>query len=314
MPTPYYPNNLVDIFSNPSISAQMMAREQFANAAANDQLSQQKAMQDYLYQEQENPLKLEQLGLNNQTTQAQLPGVAANSRLLGVNADMAEATKDSNISAKLSGNRKQMSQDQADMLNNFGQQMGQLADYVAGGGSLLAIQDKVPANVLQMLQQPGGVQKAKALSDKIALGYNDYKQKNSLQSAELSSREREGSANRANALEIARMRTSALGGKGGAKSPADLMAAAKNPRELYTKALLAMQNTDDPDEKLAYAEIMDRAAVAWETEMKNTQKGGIDVGATAATGTVVNRAPVNVPRSGTPTQVKKDAQGRILLD
>lgn len=313
MPTPYYPNNLVDIFTSPSISAQMMAREQFANAAQNDKLAQQKALQDYLYQEQENPLKLMQQQLTNDTVSAQLPGVAANSRSLVNKADVEDATKASTIDAKNSGNKKQISSDQADMLNNFGQQMGQLADYVAGGGSLLAIQDQVPSNILQMLQQPGGIQKAKALSEKIALGYNDYKQKNSLQQAELSSREREGAANRANALEIAKLRGAGKGG--GSKSPADLMASAKNPRELYTKALLAMQNAETPEEQAAYAKIMDSAAAAWETEMKNVNKGGLDIAATANSGNIVAKPPVDVPRSNSAKpQVKKDAQGRILLD
>lgn len=62
-------------------------------------------MQDAQFKAQQQPFELEKLRLGNQKASAELPGISADSRLKGVTADIATATKDSSIDATNTDNR-----------------------------------------------------------------------------------------------------------------------------------------------------------------------------------------------------------------
>lgn len=87
----------------PSTAAYFTGQE-FADSRQKEQLEQQKLAQTIQdlkasaeQAKQMNPLLLEQQRLKNQTSQAELPGVVADSTLKGINADFAKQTKETKV-------------------------------------------------------------------------------------------------------------------------------------------------------------------------------------------------------------------------
>jgi hypothetical protein len=78
-----YPN-LAQIFGQYSVAPVEYGLQQFESAQNADKLNQQQALQDILFNEQNNPLKLEASRLGNESTAAGLPGIFAQSGLLQV--------------------------------------------------------------------------------------------------------------------------------------------------------------------------------------------------------------------------------------
>jgi len=82
---------------------------QFESAMQNEQHNRRSALQDYLFNEQNNPIKLRQADLNADTTAAELPGKQAQSTSLGVKARIDTATEKDATRAKMAEFAKTMS-------------------------------------------------------------------------------------------------------------------------------------------------------------------------------------------------------------
>lgn len=80
-------------------------------------------LQKLFQAEQMNPLKLQEQTLRNQTEQAQLPGVQAQSELLGQNARIGRETLDNKISSTNSRFMQDMDDDQLKLMHNMAQRM-----------------------------------------------------------------------------------------------------------------------------------------------------------------------------------------------
>lgn len=85
---PQYPTGLNDIFMSPNTFLAQQGVEQFNTAQETAKLNQQMGLQDYLFNEKNNPLKLDQQRLANETTLAQLPGHQADSQIKQRNAQV----------------------------------------------------------------------------------------------------------------------------------------------------------------------------------------------------------------------------------
>lgn len=105
--------------NNPIAMMQQQKQIDLANLFANQSL--QKGQQDIDLNSQMNPIKVRQAGLTADTTEAQLPGVQADSRLKGVNANVAEATQQDQIKSKLSELAKIASDNELGMIENQAQ-------------------------------------------------------------------------------------------------------------------------------------------------------------------------------------------------
>lgn len=113
------------------------------------QLMEQRAQQEARLQGRE-PLELERLGLANQSTASQIPGQAATSRKLGVDANIAEQTQGSNVDAKNFDNNN-------GMVTKVGQQLGAMV------GDLSGVPDiEKPSRVRDAISQLGLPQGAAA--------------------------------------------------------------------------------------------------------------------------------------------------------
>ena len=75
------PTNLMEMFSSPSPMMWDIARNQVQDQTLGNALNRAQAQQSMDFEKQKQPYELRQLGLANDTTAAQLPGVQANSSL-----------------------------------------------------------------------------------------------------------------------------------------------------------------------------------------------------------------------------------------
>jgi hypothetical protein len=151
-----YPNNLENMLGSGGTSIDFTLAQQ-RNAEAQDQLDQQRQTLANQFSEQANPIKLQQEQANLESTQAQIPGQQAQSRILNTSADIGEATKDSDIKAKLSRDLTSMSTDQITKLGNQGQAMIQMATLAEGGEMpSLEQQQMLPPGLMQKLTTPEG--------------------------------------------------------------------------------------------------------------------------------------------------------------
>lgn len=321
MPVAQYPTNLQEAFTGVSVPAFMAARQQLQDAQTNEQMNQQKALQDYNLQEQKTPYELAKLGLENEN-QGYL------NRQNASKATLDEQTLNSNISAKNSANAVQLDVDKVKQMGAMAQHASQIADLVESGKvPLLAVADKLPPDLAQVLSQPGGTQRLRQWANQVAS--HSFEQLNKMQevNANNASAERRNAASNATTLKSMQMQIDAGRFDKASKMSAsiiDQFNKAKKPQERMTLAgtglIAAQMRLEDAKSPQEYAQIereikewaaqRDQAQRDYEVEMQNTFKRGVDIGQ------VGNVPMVPPPRfdKGGKTEPKKDAQGRILLD
>lgn len=103
------PTSLMDMYSSGSPMMWDIANQQVNQQAQSNYLNQQQAAQDMNIQAQDQPAKLASLYLANQEQGARIPGVAAQSNILGNQADVSNSTLDMQKKAKYSELAKTMS-------------------------------------------------------------------------------------------------------------------------------------------------------------------------------------------------------------
>lgn len=122
-----YPN-LAQIFGQYSVAPVEYGLQQFESAQNADKLNQQQALQDILFNEQNNPLKLEATRLGNETTAASLPGIFATSDSLQDKAAVSRASLGEQIAGAKSDARVKLSDNDLKILENGAQQMAMSQD------------------------------------------------------------------------------------------------------------------------------------------------------------------------------------------
>ena len=103
------PTNLMEMFSSPSMMLGDIAAQQVNDQTLGNLLNRQQAAQSMDIEKQKLPFELQQLGLQNQETQARIPGVTADSGLKQNNLKVSNATLPDQIKAKLSDLAKTVS-------------------------------------------------------------------------------------------------------------------------------------------------------------------------------------------------------------
>jgi hypothetical protein len=145
---PPNPGTLGDIYSmNPGAFQQAQGLIDLGTQGAQQGL--QKGAQDIAYNEQANPLRLQQMQLGNDTTEAQLPGVRANSGMQ-VRKNSLESQLEPEMLASMRGKYG------AEALNNYGKVFDELGDiYAQGAGAIAANPIAGRAALKQKLQEAG---------------------------------------------------------------------------------------------------------------------------------------------------------------
>lgn len=137
-------NGLEQMFGQGSIIGSQLGLQAFNQQQDLGAMQGAGELQKLFQAEQMNPLKLRQQSLDNQTAQAQLPGVQAQSELLGQNARVGRETIDDQIKAKKSGFNRQMSDDERKMADNLAQQLARSNDPALKKIGLQMIADSEP--------------------------------------------------------------------------------------------------------------------------------------------------------------------------
>ncbi len=108
---PQFPD-LSKMFGPRSVMPTMMGQDQWQQAMQMNRQNMDLGKQLYNQNEAMNPLLQKQQGLQNDQMAAQLPGIQADSRTKGVTADIAAATKEMQIKAKLQEMAEKMDESQ----------------------------------------------------------------------------------------------------------------------------------------------------------------------------------------------------------
>lgn len=209
-----YPNNLNEIYGGSSIAAMNATMQQQANAEAQDRLDQQRQTLANQFTEQVNPIKLQQEQAALDTTNAELPGKQAQSRILTTNANIGEATQDSDIQAKISSNRTKMSDDEITQYGNILRGLAGVAGMIDQGAPLpldmqQAMEQKYPG-MLQKLQDPRVRQKIVQGNKLWAEMDQKHQRDKELERMRLDVNQSEGKANRQTQWDIANLRFSTM--------------------------------------------------------------------------------------------------------
>lgn len=313
MPLATYPTNLSELSEGVSQGAYNMARQQFDTAQQNEQLNQRKSLQDLQYADQENPLKLQQQVLANQ-------GQGYLNRQNATKASLGEQTLGSEVDAANSKNRLQLTEDQAKRTGVLAQHLNQLADMVDSGVPLLSVADKLPPELAQVLSQPGGTQRVRDMSKSMALHSQAQIQKMQEVNANNEAATKRTGMQVQGQKDLEQMRIEAgkykkLQSIKGNYSVESILFNSKTAEQAATglRMLLDILPEDDPDRD-KYANAYSHVAELWQAKLNSTFQPKVDPAATANGGQVVGTQPVQVPGAAGAPQVKKDAQGRILLD
>lgn len=122
------PTNLMEMFSSPSLMLGDIAAQQVNDQTIGNLLNRQQAQQAMGFAAQEQPFKLDQMGLTNQTTRAQLPGVQADSSLKQDKAAISRNTRGQQERATISKLAKEVSDDDYAVFENGVHQMRASSD------------------------------------------------------------------------------------------------------------------------------------------------------------------------------------------
>lgn len=110
-------------FDNRSIIGQQLGLQAFNQQQDNEALQGATSLQQMFQNEQMNPLKVQQQSLDNQTAQAQLPGIQATSGMLQRKNSLEEEFMPQERVAKQSGYDTKLSEDQVSQIKNFAQKL-----------------------------------------------------------------------------------------------------------------------------------------------------------------------------------------------
>jgi len=122
-----YPD-LAQMFGQYSLMPTELGMQRFEGAQKSEQLNQQQALQDILFDEQNNPLKLQYQGLQNQGLEAGLPGIFAESSLRQDKADVSRQSLGEQIAGAQSDGVAKMSDNNIKLLKNSAQRMAMSQD------------------------------------------------------------------------------------------------------------------------------------------------------------------------------------------
>lgn len=292
MPTADYPalSNIMPM--NVGMGTYNALMDQSENAQINDKLNQQKALQDYLYAQQDNPLKL-------QSSQLQNENQGFLNRINAVKAGSAEKTQASDIAKTISGNQAEDQANQVKHTQMLSQHFSQLADMVDSGAvHPLDIQDKVPPEIAQLLTQPGGTQKIRQMSQALALHSHDQLQRMQSEQAKTASQERIERIRTASQERIAH--EAVIAGKYDKafkyqNSLQNILQKSRTMEEFVAHLESAKMFNEDPDIGQKLDQALGNAKSLWQAKLNSGYKPAVDPGATASTGTVINTQPVKVP-------------------
>lgn len=131
-----YPGDLRGIFGASSLLPGQMASTQFQQAKEAQDLNEKQALQDYLFNEQENPLKLKRSQADLDQMSAQLPGFQADSRLKNTQANIASAGEADKIALNAKQHATQIREEDVKQYLALGQQLIAAADNMDSGGAL----------------------------------------------------------------------------------------------------------------------------------------------------------------------------------
>lgn len=121
--------NLAQLFGGDnSILAGQLGLEQLNRANTNSDINQAGALQDMFQSAQTNPLKVRQMELGNQTTEAQLPGITAQSGMLQDKAQISRGSVDLQGKAARSKLIQDMSDDDVKGIENLAQMLAYSPD------------------------------------------------------------------------------------------------------------------------------------------------------------------------------------------
>jgi len=97
-----YPGNPIqsDLYNALDFFGQQQRDQQFQTAQRNNQINQEAALQDMLFQKQNQPFKLDEMRLGNEETGARIPGVRADSQIKQNNATISNKTLPDQLLAK----------------------------------------------------------------------------------------------------------------------------------------------------------------------------------------------------------------------
>ena len=295
MPLATYPTNLNEIAGGVSQGAYNAAMNQSDAALTNEKLNQIKALQDYLFAEQNNPQLLEKQRLEN-------VGTGFTNRSLGVKADIDEALKGSNISAGLSKNQTQLTTDQLTQTANLASHFGQLADMVKSGVPVLSLVGKIPEPVYNILSQPGGADKLGNLAKNMAthtISQYQEMQKVNAQEAGATARSNYTADKHLEGVKYATDNKKLAGSSGGLDLGSIIM---KSPTlEAATAKLQVYREfAQDPETLAKIDTALGNIKALWQAKLNaGMAKPGIDSAETAITGQVVGNKPVQVPGANT---------------
>jgi hypothetical protein len=311
-----YPNNLNEIYGGSSIAAMNATMQQQANAEAQDRLDQQRQTLANQFTEQVNPIKLQQEQANLDTTNAELPGKQAQSRILNTNANIGEATQDTDIKAKLSSNRTKMSDDEITQHGNILRGLAGVAGMIDQGAPLpldmqQAMEQKYPG-MLQKLQDPRVRQKIVQGNKLWAEMDQKHQRDKELEKMRLDVTQSEGKANRQTQWDIANLRYDTMREQWAAK--ASQSAGAKN----WAQASIQWNNIADTLEterkSPQAAQARERAQFYANLELLKSQgKPTLDMEKAANEGNFSYRAPTTAPLAPPVNGVKaKEDQQQVI--
>lgn len=122
-----YPN-LQGLFGASSLFPLEYGLQQQESAQKSTELNQQQALQDMLFQQQNDPLKLQRASLENQGLEAGLPGLWANSGMLQDKAAVSRGSLGEQIAGAQSSLKAKASQDEIAQLHSHAEKMAMSQD------------------------------------------------------------------------------------------------------------------------------------------------------------------------------------------
>lgn len=158
-----YPTNLQALYTSGSPILAGMAQQQFDTAQANETQNMSLAKQLYQQSQDLHPLELQQRNLQNLTSQAQLPGMQADSASKVLKTDRELQTQGDAIAQLKAKLKAEASDSDLKILNNLGGTLSQIGALGAQSGAVpLAMLNKLPKEFHQFASNPS---KLKELGD-----------------------------------------------------------------------------------------------------------------------------------------------------
>lgn len=321
MPLPVQQPNLGQILGPYSIAPAASAGMQEMQANENNSLNQAGFLQDLIQSQEKHPLDMQGKSLQNQGLEAGLPGIFANSQLLGQRAKRGAATLDSDIDTDLSNNYTKMDANSASQLASFADMLGQLGA-AAEQGIALPMLNSLPAELRKVVSQPGGGTKLREISKQMLESTNKFQMQDAKGEGALEKLMLQEQLRSRRELAVAEVRRSAANEVAAARAKA---VQAKDPKTLEAVAAkLAAQALSETDPTLKaelQAQANEALSIAQQFNVNvrgGSQVGGIDAGAVADLPTrqppaapVLGNNPAVTPSTGSAAQTRPQSLGDL---